>query len=315
MARLALLLSAGLLFLLCSASFGALGGERSGEAAQGRAIAFQSFANAPDATHDGIWLVNSDGSDVRRLPNQPQASSSPSWSPDGRRIALDSLTGNGLVLYAIGADGSGLTRLYSPPTPTGVTLAFPTWSPDGTHLLVEHGRHCSLSVDQFCSTDLYAFDLRSGRSQRLPGTGDVRWGGSWSPDGLTIVFSRWTGSGLALVLVDRRGRVRQLTAGIRVVDEFPRWQRNGESIIFTRFTAANRTGTMYTIAADGSHLRAVGLPGQNNGAADFSPDDRSIVYVHGGASNGDIYTANLLTLKTHRLTKTPFDDSLPVWQP
>jgi TolB protein len=49
---------------------------------------------------DGIYVVNADGSGMRRLIQEGQY---PDWSPDGRRIAY-SLRGD---IYVAAADGTG----------------------------------------------------------------------------------------------------------------------------------------------------------------------------------------------------------------
>ena len=50
---------------------------------------------------------------------------SPSWSPDGGRIAFDSLRDGNGEIYVMNADGSGQTRLTDNPASDGS----PSWSP------------------------------------------------------------------------------------------------------------------------------------------------------------------------------------------
>ena len=60
---------------------------------------------------------------------------SPTWSPDGRRIAFvyeDPQAGGNLDLYAIATDGTGLVRL----TDTPGDEFLPAWSPDGSTIAV-----------------------------------------------------------------------------------------------------------------------------------------------------------------------------------
>jgi Tol biopolymer transport system component len=90
-----------------------------------------------------IYLMDPDGSDVRQLTrNESQGENeaddgSPSWSPDGRRIAFTSTSdheGDGFdseELYVMEADGAGQTRLTENESGEGG----PSWSPDGEWLV------------------------------------------------------------------------------------------------------------------------------------------------------------------------------------
>ncbi len=79
-------------------------------------------------TRLGVYVVNADGSGMRKLTRKPmEAYASPAWSPDGRKIAFASERDGNSEIYRMKADGSGQRRL------TG-NLAYdgdPGWSPDG----------------------------------------------------------------------------------------------------------------------------------------------------------------------------------------
>jgi TolB protein len=83
----------------------------------------------------GLWVINADGSNPRRVARNA-ASSEPAWSPDGRRIAFrrfDPLAENS-DLYVVNADGSGLRRLtrHAASVAGRAHLAqWFAWSPDG----------------------------------------------------------------------------------------------------------------------------------------------------------------------------------------
>lgn len=90
----------------------------------GTRIAFHSY-------RDGNWeiyVMNVDGSGLRRLTNNPGEDTYPAWSPDSSRLVFNSATVGYTDIYMINADGTGLTQLTSDPAPE----YDPSWSPDGS---------------------------------------------------------------------------------------------------------------------------------------------------------------------------------------
>ena len=68
-----------------------------------------AFSSGQPGSQD-IFLMNGDGSVKAQLTDNPTHDREPSWSPDGSRLAFASNRDGGWELYAIGADGAGLTR-------------------------------------------------------------------------------------------------------------------------------------------------------------------------------------------------------------
>jgi len=79
-------------------------------------------------TRLGVYVVNSDGSGMRKLTRKPmEAYAAPAWSPDGQKITFAGERASNSELYLMNADGSGQRRLTD-------NLAYdgdPHWSPDG----------------------------------------------------------------------------------------------------------------------------------------------------------------------------------------
>lgn len=75
------------------------------------AIAFVSNRDgAPE-----IYIMSSDGEDVRRVTHNRVVDFFPCWSPDGSRIAFVSIQNGNSDIYVMDADGGKVTRLTTDP--------------------------------------------------------------------------------------------------------------------------------------------------------------------------------------------------------
>ena len=70
--------------------------------------------------------MNADGTGHARLTYNSHEDQSPSWSPDGKRIAFASTRDGNFEIYVMNADGSEQTRL----TENDVLDFYPSWSPN-----------------------------------------------------------------------------------------------------------------------------------------------------------------------------------------
>jgi TolB protein len=88
----------------------------------GKQIAFMSGRDG----NPEIYVMNADGSNPRRLTNNPAEDGSPTWSPSGSQIAFTSgRTGKPQIYVMNAADGSGVQRI----TLNESEADRPTWSP------------------------------------------------------------------------------------------------------------------------------------------------------------------------------------------
>lgn len=87
-----------------------------------------------------LYVMNSDGSNLRQVTNLGVASFAPYFHPDGKRIIFssnkDDPKGRDFDLYLINVDGSGLERVTYNDTFDG----FPMFSPDRTRLVFASNR-------------------------------------------------------------------------------------------------------------------------------------------------------------------------------
>jgi Tol biopolymer transport system component len=72
-----------------------------------------AFTSNRDGNAD-VYTINSDGSGLRRLTNNPEYDGDAAWSPDGRQLVFVSNRDGSHGVYLMNANGSGQRRLAQP---------------------------------------------------------------------------------------------------------------------------------------------------------------------------------------------------------
>jgi len=95
---------------------------------------FRSHYIVFTSTRDGnyeVYSMNSNGSELSRLTNDPADDYNPSISPDGLKIAFTSHRDGNYEIYIMDFDGSNQTRI----TNAVGGNSFATWSPNGEQIV------------------------------------------------------------------------------------------------------------------------------------------------------------------------------------
>jgi Tol biopolymer transport system component len=138
----------------------------------GKQIAFASNRSG----YSEIWTGRADGSDVMQVTFlQNPVTSSPDWSPNGRRLVFDSRVGDRAHLYALSADGGQTEALSSGP---GLSVV-PHWSRDNKWIY--------FSSDRTGRMEVWRVPSHGGPVQQI--TRDGGFAGVPSPDGENLYYS------------------------------------------------------------------------------------------------------------------------------
>ncbi len=183
----------------------------------GRQIAFVS--NQVGGA-EGVYVMKSDGSDVRRVTSGHTGVENPAWSPAGDEIAFVADRDESWGIFLVGLDGALPARAIGP-TPS----LHPSWSPNGEWIaFVGAGAP---------AYDAYLMRVDGTEVTRLTRTPDVDEASvSWSPDGRHIALDAVWATNFDLYVVNVDGSERRRLTELEAVDARPEWSPDGGRLVF-----------------------------------------------------------------------------------
>ena len=233
-----------------------------------------------------LYTMNADGTGVRRVTTDGAAKGHPEWSPDGTRIAFESIgyeSGSccSRNVYVIDAAGGGRQALTETPD-VGIGENFDaTWSPDGEWLAFVSNR--GESGGSAGDREIYRMRSDGGDETALTAT-DARTSDQQpaiSPDGTRIAFAS-----------DRAN--------------------SGSDDLFDIYTMASDGSSVERLTFDGAYAYPLS---RRSKAPAWSPDGTRIAFESTRSGNAEVWVmdadgTNLVNVSDH-----PSADTEPAWSP
>ena len=298
---------------------------------------------ASDRSDHDLFVLDLRSKRLARVTSGLGDDSSPSWSPDGTRIAYAAEVNGATDVYVAPATGGTPARLTTGP---GAHTS-PAWSPDGKRIAytVAHGDRSEVwamaadgsGAHRFAATPFRAYaPAWSPRGDRLAlvriddelvqapviwiynadGTGARRVvagdAPAWSPDGRLLAFT-CTRSGFFVCSVPASGgQPKQVTRVEKSLTYAPSWAPNGLQIVFSI------NGRIDAVAPDGSSERTLirRLPtGDGDATPRFSPDGAKLAFARDVAGWSRLYAVDPETKVVGAVTRSRDVDTAPAWSP
>lgn len=251
-----------------------------------------------------IYAMNPDGTNQKRLTNNPATDSIPKVSPNGRKILFSSTRAGTLdQLYVMNADGSNVTRL----TNSNFNDHYADWSPDGTK--IAFGR-CN---SDFTICDIYIMNADGSNIQPLVTSPQDDDAPKFSPDGTQILFESNRDGDYEIFKMNVNGTgLQQLTVNTQA-DGYAAWSPDSSKIIFSS-TRISANYILYTMNANGTNQNILLENQLQNIHPTYSPDGVRFAWSISIGGNYEVYTAPLTSpSSTVPLTFNSSADVNPDW--
>jgi Tol biopolymer transport system component len=245
-----------------------------------------AFTSGRDGNSE-LYLINSDGSQLKRLTNDPATDDFPLWSPDGKQLSFLSDRDGNWQLWAMDADGRNIRQLTFDPS----YHHSPAWAPSGTQI-----SYSSNANDG--DWEVYVMNTDGSNITNLTNSPGFDYSPNWSPDGSQVAFvSERDGNSEIYVMNPDGSNQRRLTNNA-TADWLgsSAWSSTGR-ILYGEVVGDHRD--LRSVLADGSDDR-LELPDAHVNVAGWGPDGYSIV-MSAGEPRLDVYLVNggVMTDLTH----------------
>jgi TolB protein len=159
-----------------------------------------------------IYVINRDGSGLRRLTNHPAIDVTPTWSPTGQQIAFTSDRTGSPQIWVMNDDGSETHKITNESK-----CDRPTWS-------ISPNNEIAYASQTGAGFDIRLYDVASAKSMTVTDGIGSNESPAFSPNGRHIAFTSTRAGKAQIFLIDRDGKnLQQVTR--TGMNRYPNWSQ------------------------------------------------------------------------------------------
>src|SRR5215213_5174425 len=263
-------------------------------------IVFSS--NRDVASDPEIYVMNTDGSNPKRLTVNTKFDGEASFSADGGKIVFTSTRDGNAEIYVMNADGSNQKRLSN----SLGSDAHPSFSPDGTKITFISDREGGLEI--------FTMNSDGSNAKRLTSAPFSKFNPSFSPDGTQILFSAIDGNDSEIWLMNADGTNPVNLTDNTADDRTAKFNSAGTRIVYMSDVddPVSHDFDIMIMNADGSNpVNLTNIVGDADPS--FSPDGGTVVFTSTSSGNNEIWAMTSGGTGAINLSNNAATESRPSW--
>jgi len=255
---------------------------------------------AEDEGKKGLYIMDWDGSSLKRLGIKGNFVLRPHWSRDGKKMVYSSERGGQWGIYLLDFTKMSEKKVFAS---GGVSIAG-NFSPNGDEIMF------SSSQDE--TYGIYNLKLSDLRVTRITSARWIEVSPAVSPDGKLVAFVSDRGGTPQIYIMSRSGHDARRITFEGSYNTSPSWSPDGKKIVFVRMVSGKPQ--IFIISPDGSDLSQLTDKG-NNEDPSFSPDGRFIIFSSDRDKGKGIYIMRANGESQKKITPPWLRAFGPRWSP